>query len=175
MVSGDELGSAVRAADLLGDGRRDAIVGADHEATVDTRSGAVYVLDQGIVDAGGTVDLLDAYAVIYGSDDYEALGCSFASADLDGDGVSDLILGGHDNQTWIVYGPIPAGVSAVADIAAASLYGDSTTGDEAGSTVGLAGDLDGDGRADFLIGDPEDSEGGSGAGAVYVGLGSLLP
>ena len=53
------------------------------------------------------------------------------------------------------------------------LVGESSS-DSAGYSVSSAGDVDGDGLDDVLVGAHQDDDGGSGAGAAYVILGSSL-
>jgi hypothetical protein len=96
------------------------------------------------------------------------------AGDVDGDGSVDLLGGGMGAQ--LVYGPISVagGVSHGGSLT----YYDSVGYGNLGSAV-AAGDADGDGLADVLIGAPDSNSAASNAGAAYLfsgaGLSSLDP
>src|SRR3546814_2311668 len=48
-------------------------------------------------------------------------------------------------------------------------------GDSAGTSVSGAGDVDGDGYSDVLVGAHDNDDGGTSAGAAYLVLGSAVP
>ena len=95
--------------------------------------------------------------------------------DVDGDGTADLLVGapGTDvddredaGAAYLFYGPVdPGDVQPAA--ANVTLLG-ASAGDRAGHAVSGAGDLDGDGHADLVVGAPFQDGGGSDAGAAYV-------
>lgn len=105
-------------------------------------------------------------------------GISVASAgDVNGDGYSDLIVGAnaYDNGTadegaaFIYYGT-PSGVSTVA---ATQLESDQN-GCNFGLTVSSAGDVNGDGFSDVIVGSPTWTDGELNEGAIWVYHGSPL-
>ncbi len=63
----------------------------------------------------------------------------------------------------------PAATEVNLNLASASFLGEAA-GDQAGAAVDRAGDVNGDGYPDFLIGAPYNDEGGSDAGQVYLML-----
>jgi len=163
----DWFGAAVASAgDVNGDGYADVVVGAegyDRSPTV-TNTGKVYVYH------GGSGGLSATPAFSATGDSLEGLASSVACAgDLNGDGYADLVVGSEDydgdrGRIYVAYG-------SAAGVAASNVF--STTGehvgDGLGSSVGPAGDVNGDGYADLVAGaSGYDSD----RGALYVYYGS---
>ena len=169
---GDQAGLHVAGAgDLDGDGHDDVLIGA---GTVDGHgadSGAVYVVHGPIA---GAVDLADADAILLG----EAAGDGAAvlvrsGGDLDADGLADIVVGAPGNDAGgadagAVY-VVTAAVSGTADVSAVGsrLTGEDD-GDQAGASVSVAGDVNGDGVDDLLVGAPYRDGGATDTGWVYV-------
>ena len=163
---GDRFGYSVSGAgDVNGDGRADFIVGAqgDDPAGGGTNAGSAYVF------SGADGSLL--YHAT-GDTSNDQFGHSVSGAgDMNGDGVPDFIVGAYANVTVGV--ETDAGSAYVFSGADGSLLyhrtGD-TAGDKFGVSVSGAGDVNGDGRADFIVGAHRDdpSGGGTDAGTAYV-------
>jgi hypothetical protein len=143
--------------------------------------GAAYVFYGSENRLGGTMSLADADAKLLGESVLDLAGLSIAGAtDLDDDGFDDLVLSGSGNDAagvsagavYVLYGGQDRlnGPVSLAD-ANAKLVG--APGDVAGFRLDRAGDLDGDGAQDLVIGAPaQPSIGGSGASSAYVLYGS---
>ncbi len=115
-----------------------------------------------------------------GEERHDASGASVAYAgDVNGDGFDDFLIGawGSDEggtdagQTYLFLGK-PHGWQKNIDIAKAdaSFIGENMY-DESGRKISYAGDVNGDGFDDFLIGAPGNDHGGDKAGQVYLILG----
>jgi hypothetical protein len=126
--------------------------------------------------------------VIYGVDDGDQLGHSTSSADVDGDGRADILLtavsaDGPGNsidlagEAALVYASeLTAAVDVAAGAADVLIYG-ADEEDRLGRSAATA-DIDGDGRADLLIGAPGGAgpdEAAPAAGEIYVLLSRALP
>ena len=141
--------------DVNGDGFADVVVGAD---TVSSK-GAAYVYLGSANGPGASADT----TLTAPSDG--TFGSSVASAgDVNGDGYADLIVGDASGGAYLYLGG-PSGVAtsptALSNPAGAGVY--------FGGSVAGAGDVNGDGFADVIVGAPGVA---SGAGSVYLYLGS---
>jgi hypothetical protein len=154
----DFAGYAIDAGgDLTGDGTSDVLVGAPYEDTRGDRAGAAYVVSGALT---GTMSLTSATAVRYGELALDRAGTALAiPGDLDGDGFADLMVGAWGDSTvgaragavYVEYGPITG--AAALSTADAKWLG-ARTGNRAGLAVSAAGDVDGDGLDDALVGAP---------------------
>ncbi len=118
--------------------------------------------------------------VLSGDQDGDRYGRAVAWAgDVNHDGYDDFLVGapdangpaGHAGLVQLFlgrYGVFPETPDAV--------YYGAVSGDEFGFAVSTAGDVDGDGYDDFLVGAPGNDQAGVGAGKVYLFFGaSSLP
>jgi hypothetical protein len=139
-------------------------------------AGAAYVVFGPVT---GDVDLSAADVRLIGEDAYDQAGLSVASAgDVNGDGFGDLIIGAYGDDdggdtagaAYLVLGPVTGNVDLTA--ADAKFIGEDAE-DYAGTSVASAGDVNGDGFDDLIIGAPGDDDGGETAGAAYLVLGPV--
>ncbi|MBE9059968.1 FG-GAP repeat protein [cf. Phormidesmis sp. LEGE 11477] len=187
---GDYSGGSVSGAgDVNGDGFDDLIIGADRADPNGRSSGESYVVFG--TDAGfpATFELssLDGSNgfVINGDDSDDYSGSSVSGAgDVNGDGFDDLIVGapgGRSNsngpgESYVVFGT-DAGFDAAIELSSL----DGSNGfvlngideyDFSGGSVSRAGDVNGDGFDDLIIGAPNADPNGEGSGESYVVFGS---
>jgi uncharacterized repeat protein (TIGR01451 family) len=165
-AASDNAGQSVAGAgDVNGDGVDDVVVGA-HVTDNNNRlgSGSAYVLFGPL--APGTIDLAQlgaAGARIDGAAIGNRAGWSVAgTADVNGDGVADLIVGApfatnngraFSGSAYVVFGPLSPGTIDLAQLGAAGVRIDgAAAGDYAGYSVAGAGDVNGDGLSDVLVG-----------------------
>ena len=175
-VAGDRAGWSVAGLDANGDGSPDLAVGAYLEDAGGADAGAAYIVD-GPVE--GAFRLWSADTKLTGELPGDHAGWAVANGgDIDGDGTEDLLVGApyehgsgvYTGAAYVVFGR-PRGVLSLGD-AGARLRG-LTAGDQAGYAVASAGDIDGDGYADVLVGAPEDDRGGNAAGGAWLLRGPL--
>jgi len=104
----------------------------------------------------------------------DALGSRIALADdLDGDGQEDLLVSAWlGNRACALFGPLAEGDLALDARDPACLSGESSF-DYAGYGFSSAGDLDGDGYPELLVGSPGHADAGANSGKAYLVPGPL--
>ncbi len=186
-TAGDQAGRVSSAGDVNGDGIDDLIVGALSGDNGGVNAGEAYVI-YGSAGGPGNIDLTTLTAaqgfIIQGDTAGDQAGWSVSSAgDVNGDGIKDVIVGAifGDNggtragEAYVVYGS--AGGLANIDLTTLTtaqgfiIQGDAA-GDQAGYGVSSAGDVNGDGFDDVIVGADRNDKGGFDAGAAYVVYGS---
>ncbi len=170
--SGDGAGDALApAGDLDGDGISDLLVGAPGADTSAEDAGIAYVL-AGPLTASLRLSSADGRLKGYGEGDEVGRALS-GVGDLDEDGYGDLLVGapGRDDESedagaaFLVSGPVDGAEDLEERGVALYGYGERAS---AGRSVSGAGDTDGDGVPDLIVGVPGDEAGGSWAGAAYL-------
>ena len=110
----------------------------------------------------------EADAVVIG--DRGASGASLTVADVSGDGFEDLVVGGiTGNRACVVAGPL----AGETPLESGTCVAGEKSGDYAGWSLAPAGDANGDGLGDLLVGAPGHDGIGSDAGRAYVVLGPV--
>ena len=184
----EELGESVSGAgDVNGDGYDDVIVGAYLALGGDGQAYVLHGSASGISDCNlSAIPPCTPDATISADAAAEDLGYSVSGAgDVNGDGYDDVIVGapGSENrkgQTYVLHGS----ADGISDCDLASCTPDTTItgevaylhpiqGDKIGSTVSRAGDVNGDGYDDIIVGalGPDDW---TGQAYVFHGSGSGL-
>jgi len=171
-----EFGTSVSSAgDVNGDGYSDVIIGAPWYDNGKTNEGRAFVYYGSASGLSATPDW-----TVKGDQDSAEFGYSVSTAgDVNGDGYSDVIIGAHwyDNEYYdegcaFVYYGSSSGLSTVPNWTAEG----NQSYAEFGYSVSTAGDVNGDGYSDVIIGAPwyTNTQSGEGLAVVYYGSDSGL-
>lgn len=194
----DQTGYAVAAGDVNGDGFDDVILGAN-AANVPggDDGGAVYVLYGG-GNLPADIDLNNSDGTfgetrILGDDGGDLAGSAVAAGDVDRDGYDDILIGARQadqsgrndaGEAYVIFGGnkkpgAPALTGSVVDLNTNGLISSASEmrilgrseGDRLGASI-AAGDIDGDGADDVVLGTNQSLAGSGSAYVVYGGAGA---
>ncbi|MEM1369584.1 MAG: hypothetical protein AAGG02_16550 [Cyanobacteria bacterium P01_H01_bin.15] len=190
-IDGDDTSgfSVSGAGDVNSDGIDDIIIGASSADPNDTDSGQSYVV---FGNSGGFSSEIELLAldgsngfVLNGIGRRDFSGNSVSGAgDVNGDGIDDIIIGATDadpngsssGETYVVFGNSGGFSSEIELLALDGSNGFVLNGidrrDFSGNSVSGAGDVNGDGIDDIIIGAADADPNGSSSGETYVVFGA---
>lgn len=173
----DNAGYSVSAAgDTNGDGYDDVLIGAYRNGAGGLNGGSAYLILGGSTPTSGDLGTADAQ---YRGDTNCYAGQSAANAgDMNDDGFPDMLVGapgsslGGKNSSGAAYLVFGGATPADADLSSSATYFSGEANyDYVASVLAGAGDFDGDGVADAILGSPYQDGGGADSGSAYLVLG----
>ena len=167
------------AGDVNGDGFADLVVASNSYGTSTGRSYVVFGKANMSSFNVASLATNSAGFTITGAASYDQAGFSVSGGgDINGDGLSDLLIGalgagnGGSAHAYVVFGKTDftdINISALAQgIGGFAINSVTSAWDQLGRSISTAGDVNGDGLADFVVGA---AYGGSAAGKTYVVFG----
>lgn len=167
VAASDNAGGAAAAiGDFDGDGVGDVVLGAALADTGGSASGTAYVVP------GGSVGVQSAgsFEAFYGTAAKQNAAGAVGGGDLDGDGLSEVVVGAIGTSTtdggWVFV--VGGGSTSSSLTAADAILSGEAINDQAGAGVCVPGDLNGDGRDDLVVSAPRNDRNGTDAGAFYA-------
>ncbi len=167
--------------DVDGDGLGDILVGAFGSDRGECEAGAVYLFlgsSLATYSTNTALHLADADAILAGDEVGEAGGWDVAGAgDVNGDGLDDFLVGAYDNDNYLYDAGktyLFLGRATWSDMLLSQAdvtYVGEKTEDQSGTKLAGAGDFNGDGLADFLIGAWGNDDAGKETGKAYLFFG----
>ncbi len=165
-AANDQFGISVGSAgDVSGDGFADLIVGSWQNDAGGNNAGRAYVYHGGPA-ADAIADL-----ILTGAAAGDGFGIAVGRAgDVNRDGLGDFVVGANNNdagganagRAYVYYGGPGADTGPDVTLTGAA------AGDQFGFAVGAAGDVNGDGFADVIVGANFNDAGGANAGRSYL-------
>jgi hypothetical protein len=174
------------AGDVNGDGFADMLVTVTHNDEAGENAGQVYlILGREQADWGRDFSLANADASFLGEAAEDRIGrAATYVGDINNDGLDDFMIGSVSSddggvdagESYLFLGRAAAdwGMDLPIASADASFVGENEY-DESGRRVAAAGDVNGDGFDDFLIGASKNDHNGPDAGKTYLILGKANP
>jgi hypothetical protein len=185
---GDLLGLSSAVGDINGDGIKDIILGAPGFYDTDGH-GAVYVIfgstsqpaNLNLSTANYSSNGTKGFRVDFESN-FDSLGSSVSSGDVNGDGIDDLIMGAPNANSnggisYVLFGKSTAWTSPIDLSVAANTNGTNGfkitgSGTEKSGTSVATGDINADGIADVIIGAPAATGAAATSGRTYIVFGN---
>jgi hypothetical protein len=156
--------------DLSGDDVLDLLIASSRSSEVASNSGRAYLFSG---ELPASVSTTDALMTVSGVAARDYVGSDVvASEDVDGDGLGDLVIGAKGYDSYGAVGLFLGGAPGDYALPDADLLIAGDSRNIIGSYLGSAGDLDGDGLADLLIGDPYNDTNGTSSGVLYLASGT---
>ncbi len=175
----DRVGySLAGAGDINADGYDDFMFGSIYEDSADKNAGATYIVYGRAEQFSGEVSI-GSFTKYTGSNSADKFGAAMAGAgDINADGYDDIVMGAprfgehRTGEVYILYGGSEqlAG-GEIAD--EGQHFSGEAEYDETGTSVSAAGDVNGDGFADIIIGSPGNDTTDDNAGTVYIIFGQV--
>ena len=180
-IDDDRLGTDVQAlGDLDGDGRSDFLLSARNSDDPWSDAGKTYLVRAGSIPLTEDTYSIQGAPAFLGEAEYDRSGTSIAAlGDVDGDGLPDLAIGAPLNDggsedagaVYIVAGSSAALATAFPLTSANGIVRGAEEGGRFGQELVAAGDVDGDGHGDLLVGAPRAgaaTPGDPGPGKAYL-------
>ena len=178
---GDLAGSSIHAMpDIDDDNVEEILIGAPqcdyYSSDPCNHAGKVYLLSSRSLETQDYYSLSNAAAVLPGQNAGDFAGLSMTHiGDIDSDGKADIFMGAFgsdlvhtDGGSSLIYGSTRLDEDNITDSLARHVIWGEGEGDLSGWSVSSAGDVNGDGKEDVIIGATESDANGTLSGKAYI-------
>lgn len=179
--AGDQAGYRIfSTGDIDGDALPDILIGAPGNDEAGNNAGKIYLFLGKSIQGQAALRLANADYSFLGEEAGNQIGMVMSAGDVDGDGKADILIGveeygeSRQGKAYLILGSSLGETSTINLSSADYSFQDDVLFSRFGASLSNTQDVDGDGKADILIGASDNQEQGTEGGKAYLIFASTL-